>query len=523
MFGESGVSVTPSEPADHPHGWPVSVTFDQLARWLHSLGIDPGEFSPVRPHVDLGAMAADAALPCAPNDLTDALAVALRVVAEPCRVLLLVQVGARGGEARVFLQERSGAIVRFDLRREGCVVSAPSTPDDFVRDLCQLLALPDGCDGEEFVITRRMLFAVAALRGKATVAGDGWTIPTATALDALAPALSDGIAGSEVIALMAEAGVLTLHPDALRLSEQWYRDAQFLFAAERTMVYSIELADLGRGVAPRRVVLLGEGSGCRVAAMPSEWPPSLDQRFILRPASRPVASAAIYTLVCNPPAPPAVPRAGAAPDLDAWLGASAPRDSTSPSEWSRCSLARAVAGVSEGRVPAALLHPRATIAVRERLRGRDAPPRTIAIGDREAVEWLMSGSLVHWRSLSADGVALRLGEMLPATEPVHSRLPPVFISRPALRALMSGRATDYQVKDLPACLSELIDASTARWCSIRALRANRDGVSGVELLFACDDAGIAWRFEPEDQNVTATRTDPDELWAELRAGLSPSP
>jgi hypothetical protein len=223
----STIDSTTAGAPDWPRVIPVSELSDLFA--IHR--VTPGPSCPV-----IG-LAPSAATPAAAPDAE--LASALWAIAAPSRIVQLTNYGADEATAAVFLQ-REDVLVRFARHNDSVVISRPGGRSEFARDLTGLLAAPPTATGEDFVITRRLLMAIAALHEAG--AERHMVLDRVTAAEAIAPAVVDGINPGEVLDRLAPLGVLADGDAGLTLTPDWSEAYGHLLGTDRVLLEVTEIA-----------------------------------------------------------------------------------------------------------------------------------------------------------------------------------------------------------------------------------------------------------------------------------------
>jgi hypothetical protein len=282
-----------------------------------------------------------------------------------------------------------------------------------------------------------------------------------------------------------------------------------------------ELADYGRRVLPRTLVIVGSGEHRRIALFPARSTDagSLDAPIQVAGAARASVGAAIVSLLSPPFVARVTPSRAADTTLSQWraaLDADAAADVVS-SEWRStlpAGLASLGTGDPESGVVRALAAPVATVELLRHHSGRDATSHlVIALARDCAVEWTIDGSFVRWRPLDAPGVREVIGEVFAFVGRLRSENHEHDLTVRQVARLLDA-ATDAHV-DIPPALAHLAaDAGTA-WWSIASTAATKTTTLHTSLLVAVGPSRDAWSIRPSSLGFTAIPRSGSELIDEV--------
>ena len=184
----------------------------------------------------------------------------LITVAAPDRVLLLVRQTEGVTRGSMFLQRRN-SIVRVAPAEGRWLLSAPSSRAEFAEGICRTLEITETQTLQPTATEWLPISAAAALQREVArpvgapvrgARGPGSPPPTAER-EPDAPPLS------EVIAALSAGATTATSDDTLDLVETWLSELAGDLEIESTRLYAVEIPDLERSVAPRRVLVTGRG------------------------------------------------------------------------------------------------------------------------------------------------------------------------------------------------------------------------------------------------------------------------
>lgn len=500
--------------------WPVRFESEQLRHLVRWLGVTVTPMSPVHGLID-----APRAFPAGGQDQDPAaqhpagFVRALWTLAAPRRLILL-RLGPDRAKLLRFASDGE-VIVRFEIGRDGGMVSEPCSHDVFAEFVCSAAGPFEDCGlTANTTLSRQFLEALSSLYAVGLFGGSDAAVSRRAAEDALDFATSSEARAPDLLRALEEDGVLTFDETAVRANPAWKTAHPYLAVEAALKMRAIDLEDARRGrTCDKAMAILGREDRRLVVVPPLS---RRDALIELLPVTRATVAAGLSALL----SPPTAPSGGPVVDYDGvpsmWLRSASADDASEVDlpPWRLDALADlAPAGI--GSAAPVLLGPGATIEfISGDRRGAGAARHVFALSADEAAEWTLDGSMVRWRPLTQEQLSARAEALIPASAEV-SASPPVELTQVALDSIIVGRDSGG-LSDLPAALHGLATDSETRWCSVRATYLAGTVLHGCVLLIATSSSGESWRFEPNGEHHKAVSIVPGEIRSELISALTPA-
>ena len=363
----TGMTADPSPPHETPWAWELSPA--ELTGALATLRITPDTLSPLG-----GWCAAEPAVPHVP---VEDFASALRVMASPERLLILVEVGASTATRAALFLSDSRRVVPYRMENAGLRLDTPISVSRFATYLAALAGSANAESESVDFIGRRLLATVGGLLESSSEEQLGGRLPAETVTSIVERFLPKGRSVTVAIDALQRDDVLIPDGTGFVLAPAWLDRYRYIIERERIELLSIELIDAAEGVwAPRTLSIVGSPPARRLtASTPLDDALGLDDLRGFATLTRQRLLIATAAMLDAPWCPPAIPPEVVAFD-PAMLSRDTPTTCRNAEGWQISSLPDLLCLARDRNTAArALLRPGVTLTAVSRRAGELRPRR----------------------------------------------------------------------------------------------------------------------------------------------------
>jgi hypothetical protein len=502
--------------------WPYVANSTELGAVLATLGIEPTAVSPAAVVADPSSAPLSAAERLSEQAQSDPrLRLALLTLAAPSRLFSFATLSGADLGGWLFLVGEHAAVA-FQIVGDAIGFSPAFSADELAALITRLAAAPETDDRPAELLPSDILPVLAELIGAGVAQGTPATVPEDRVLAAIGAALGSATEPATGLAALEQDGVIVRSADGVRLTDAWVERFGYLIDDRRVELTSVELADAKAGFeSARRVVIVGEAGRQRITQHGVEN----GRAFVLM---APLTARLLITSVLNITASPTLPRLatemGDSDGLSRWLQPAESSAAELPGEWhiqTRSELIADAASDGPAGTAMAVLGPLAELGIATH-RPRHAVPERSVVGltAHSAVQWILDGSRVRWRSLPVGAIDQAVRDLLPVGHSADvDGATAVSVSPEELSALAAGQLDQERRSSLPDSLRSLGAGDKTTWCALHTSVRGLVDPQPVLLGFGAD--AVVWQLEGAEHEALARRVSPAQVADEIREALTP--